>query len=643
MYKKKGQFYYSPSDLTRYMESPFVSWMDRFAIEHPKLTPKKNSAHTFMNYLVQKGYEHEDALESSLIEQGFSLMKINGTSANKKYADTLEAMYQGIDVISQARLELEQFIGYADFLVKVQHAEDLDSLLGNWHYEIWDTKLSDILKPTFAIQLCCYSQMLESMQGYLPKFITVTLGNNRNECLRISDFYYYYQKLRSSFIVYQDNFNSDKMPDPADSRHWGDWSAFAEFLMVDGDHLLLVATITKGQIKKLNQVGIETMHILANSSCQNVLGINTVVLAKLKAQAAVQKCSAGNSVPQFEIIKPGFNEKSGLALLPPHSLFDVFFDIEGYPFYEGGLEYLWGNTYFDNEGNRQFVDFWAHNEGQEKQAFQDFIYWVYERWQQDPKMHIYHYANYEIAACRKLMSRYGVCEYEVDQLLRNKVFIDLYKIVKGSILLGEPRYSIKNVEHLYRCKRETRVSNGSDSIVAYEQWRTLNKRGAQGGTWQTSEILNGIRNYNIDDCKSTQELVNWLRRQQVKNSISYFEKTEVAELDMKEEVTERTLLRDRLLTRSSSELKTNPKQAALTENLAWVLEFHRREAKPIFWRLFERLELSYIELIDDLDCLAHSNRTERKPFRPTSHAHNLAYEYYFDPTQGIKGIQKQFY
>ena len=58
-------------------------------------------------------------------------------------------------------------------------------------------------------------------------------------------------------------------------------------------------------------------------------------------------------------------------------------------------------------------------------------------------MHIYHYANYEIAACRKLMGRYGVCEYEVDQLLRNEVFVDLYKIVKGGLLLGEPRYSIK--------------------------------------------------------------------------------------------------------------------------------------------------------------------------------------------------------
>ena len=37
-----------------------------------------------------------------------------------------------------------------------------------------------------------------------------------------------------------------------------------------------------------------------------------------------------------------------------------------------------------------------------------------------------------------------------------KFFVDLYKVVKGALLVGEPRYSIKNVEHLYRGKRENR-------------------------------------------------------------------------------------------------------------------------------------------------------------------------------------------
>ena len=644
MHKKHGQFYYSPSDLTQYMESPFASWMDRFAIECPEQTPNKDPVDALMSALAQKGHAHEEAPESAFIKQGKNVVKIDGKSTDEKYANTLEAMRKGIDIIVQARLELDHFAGYADFLVKVAQAEgDQPSLLGDWHYEVWDIKLANKLKPTFVIQLCCYAQMLEWIQGRLPEFVTVLLGNGENERLKMSHIYYYYQTLKSSFIADQNSFNLDNRPDPADSKNWGNWSHFAEHVLVEKDHLFQVATISKSQIKKLNQGGIETMQQLADSDLEYVCGIHPVVLAKLKAQAAIQKRSAGNDIPQFEIIKPAADEKSGLALLPPHSSLDVFFDIEGYPFEEGGLEYLWGNTYFDEQGNRQFIDFWAHNQEQEKKCFQDFIAWVYQRWQQNPAMHIYHYANYEIAACRKLMGRYGVCEYEVDQLLRNEIFVDLYKIVKGGLLLGEPRYSIKNVEHLYRGRRETEVGNGGDSVVVYEQWRELNQLGEQGGTWQTSKILHDIRDYNIDDCDSTQELVDWLRNQQAECRIAFLGKKEVTEPDIQEEITERMQLRDRLLNRALSELETHPAQASLTENLAWILEFHRRETQPVFWRLFERLGLSHVELMDDLNCLACCERTEREAFKPTSRARNLAYTYRFDSTQEFKGAQKQFY
>ncbi len=248
-------------------------------------------------------------------------------------------------------------------------------------------------------------------------------------------------------------------------------------------------------------------------------------------------------------------------------------------------------------------------------------------------MHIYHYANYEIAACRKLMGRYGCCEYELDQLLRNEVFVDLYKVVKGGLLIGEPRYSIKNVEHLYRGQRDTEVGNGSDSVVVYENWHELNALGEEGDSWQTSKTLKDIRDYNIDDCNSTQELVEWLRAQQAEHGISYLGKTEVEEPEIPEEVTERTLLRDRLLARSED---GSSQQTLLDENLAWTLEFHRREAKPVFWRLFDRLGMSHHELTDDIDCLACCERTGLEPYKPKPRARLLAYEYQFPAEQEFK-------
>jgi uncharacterized protein len=644
MFLSNGQLVYSPSDLTGYMSSHFATWMDRLSLEQPHISQQKDKPDPLMQALAKKGLALEDVQEEKFIQQGKTLIKITGNSDTDKFLKTKESMQSGIDIIAQARLEMGQFRGYADFLVKVPHNDnDTPSHLGDWHYEAWDSKLANSVKASFIVQLCSYSQMLESMQGILPKHITVVLGNSSQSRYSVKDYYSYYSKLLSSFINAQENFNPNHRPDPSASKNWENWSDVAKQILLEQDHLSQVADISKSQIKKLNHAAINTLEQLSITDKEHIPGIHPEILQKRIAQAKIQHTSLGLEIPKFEILKPEQGKKVGLALLPPSSPLDVFFDIEGYPLDVGGLEYLWGNTYFDNHGHRQFKDFWAHNNEQEKQCFKDFIDWVYQRWIEDPSMHIYHYANYEIAACQKLMGRYGVCEDELDQLLRNNVFVDLYKLVKGGLLLGAPSYSIKNVELLYRPKRQTEVTNGGESIIVYEQWRELNKQGLEGDNYKTSDILRQIRDYNIDDCDSTQELVDWLRAQQQLHNITYVGNMEINEPIVSEEITQRTQLRDRLLLQSTTERKTDPQRADITETLAYCLEFHRRESKPTFWRLFERLGLSHIELSDDLQCLANCHRTQRESFKHKPRARKLAYEYNFDPAQEFNGAQGNFY
>ena len=644
MFLSNGQLIYSPSDLTSYMSSPFASWMDRLSLEHPNISQQQDAPDPLMQALAKKGLLLEVTQEEKFIQQGKTLRKIIGNSNADKYLNTLEAMKSGIDIIVQGRLEMNQLQGVADFLVKVPHIDnEVPSLLGDWHYEVWDSKLANSVKANFIVQLCSYSQMLEFMQGILPKEITIVLGNGYQSRYTLRDYYSFYSKLLLSFMDAQENFDPAQRPDPSASKNWGNWSNVAKQLLLEQDHLCKVADISKSQIKKLNHAQINTLEQLSKTNTEHISGIHPQTLQKRIAQAKIQHTSKGLEIPKFEILIPELGKKVGLALLPPSSPLDVFFDIEGYPFEEGGLEYLWGNTYFDKHGHRQFKDFWAHNKEQEKKCFKDFIDWVYQRWIEDPSMHIYHYANYEIAASQKLMGRYGICENELDQLLRNNVFIDLYKLVKGGLLLGTPSYSIKNVELLYRPKRQTEVTNGGESIIVYEQWRELNKQGLEGDNYQTSKILRQIRDYNIDDCNSTQELVDWLRTQQHLHDITFIGNAEIMEPTVSEEITERTQLRDRLLSQSATERKTESHRAKITETLAYCLEFHRRESKPTFWRLFERLGLSHIELIDDLHCLANCHRTQREPFKHKPRARKLAYEYNFDPTQEFNGAQGNFY
>lgn len=644
MFKRGSELIFSPSDLVNFMLSPFASWMDRRAIEQPAILEQLDEEDELLEMLVHEGFAHEQALLEQFVSAGKTVIdaRYNPDQSEANHAErqsiTLNAIRQGADVIFQALLSDKNIQGYADFLVK----DELNSSSDVFCYNIIDTKLARNAKPEHIIQLCCYADMLCELQGKVADQISVFTGDGQLTSFRTQDYFYYYLALKKRFLAAQREFCGDKMPDPFDSKSYGRWSEFAEEQLAKADHLSKVANVTRSQIKKLNSSGIDTCQELIKLKKEtHIPGIKEEKLQTIIAQATIQKASEGLEQPLFEIKAHPENELTGLRMLPPHSDGDVFFDIEGFPLEAGGLEYLWGCTYFDEQGQRCFKDFWAHDSEQEKKAFSDFISWVYARWQKDPGMHIYHYASYEITACRKLMNRYGICEHEVDQLLRNEVFVDLYKIVKTALLIGEPRYSIKNVERLYRGSRDTEVGTGGDSIVVYEKWREHHSLGEEGDSWQTSKTLKDIRDYNIDDCNSTQELTQWLRGQQEVHNLKFSGKTEVIEPEISEEVTERMILRDEMLQDAQAIEHTG--QAKILENMAWSLDFHRRELKPMFWRLFDRLGLEMQDLIDDPDCLANCTRTKKEPFKPKPRARNLAYEFEFSPNQEFKGNVSSYY
>lgn len=204
--------------------------------------------------------------------------------------DTIAAMQYAIswvDVIYQAALSLLLFKGYADFLIKVEGK----SGLGDFYYEVWDTKLSKTLKPYVVIQLCCYAEMLESLQGRRPDYVVAALGNVDNQRLRTNDYFYYYQNLKSRFLQVHQNFSAHHLLNPADSTSYGRWTNYAENMLIQADHLCRIATITRSQIKKLHKVGVNTMQAIVDSDCDSVKGINPDVLTRLKAQAKIQKDS----------------------------------------------------------------------------------------------------------------------------------------------------------------------------------------------------------------------------------------------------------------------------------------------------------------------------------------------------------------
>ena len=636
MYRGKGtgNLVYSPSDLIRFMESPFASWMDRYNLENPgQLTP---DTETEEQKLVQEtGNKHEHKFVAKLKSEARDLIEIPRHSVDPE-VETRAAMAAGREVIYQACLSLAPFRGHADFLMRTDA-----QIEGRAVYEVWDTKLARKTKPYYLVQLCCYAEMLEHAQGVRPRTLRVVLGNNEIPAFATEDFYYYYLQLKAAFLAQMAGFSPDSPPGPEARANHGRWQSHAESKLLEMDHLSQVARIGTGQIRKLNAAGIATVAQLAKAKPTRLAGLTQPIADRLVEQARLQvetvalrkKAPAGSLVPPlFRVVPVDPNHpRQGLALLPPPNPNDLFFDMEGFPLVEGGLEYLFGVTYREKK-SLQFVDWWAHDATEEKKAFEGFIDWAHARWRKDPSLHIYHYAQYEVSALRRLMGRHGTREDELDELLRSGVFVDLYKITQQGLRIGEPSYSIKYVEHLYRGQRSGDVKGAGESIVYYAHWI----ESGQPRDWQKAPILEKIRDYNRDDCDSTCQLYDWLHSEQQKSKIAYLPPAEaqpaaepdpehaarIAERAALVEVMEKNLRREK-----------DPHRRVLHETVLHLLEFHRRESKPVWWRMFDRAEQDPTVLEEDIGCIGGARRAAGEP---VEEKRSLVFTYHFNPDQDTK-------
>ena len=633
MKRVEGGYLYAPSDLVNFTLTEFITWMDRYAWERPgEMDPDPDSEE--QKIIQEKGIEHERAFLDSLVTRGTRICDLS--EFRNRPEPTLDAMRRGEEIIYQGYLVNGEFAGYPDFLVRIE----TPSVLGAWSYEPWDTKLARHPKPYFLIQLCCYAELLVAAQGVHPQCLQVVLGSHAGAgpetvAFRTDDFFYYYRALKAGFLEQQRNFDPDKKPEIPPLANLGRWSAYAERELTARDDLALVADIRTSQIHKLRETGIVTVAQLAAAEAIHIPHLNDTTLEKLRLQARLQITSRERETPAYELLKPDDRDgPRGLSALPPASPADVFFDMEGFPLIDDGREYLFGACYYE-DGALRFRDWWAHSPDQEMRAFESFVQWAHARWRANPELHIYHYNHYEVTALRRLMGKYGVCEQEVDDLLRGEVFVDLYRVVRQAVMIGEPSYSLKYVEHLYRGGREGNVASAGESMVFYQRWLIAQ----DGDTPETSAILKQIRDYNEEDCRSTAELAQWLRERQEEAGILPAP-AEPAEEPAAEGVIATDNERRHVLAQEMLRRLPEPRsggqageQQRVTELLAHLLEFHRREEKPLWWRRFDRREMEESELIDDPDCLGGLQRTSHRP-EPVKQS--FAYEYRFDPQQETK-------
>jgi len=594
-----GQVALSASDLVGYLNCNHLSALDLDVVHGHREKPKHYDP--LLELLKERGNQHEQAYLEHLQKGGFQYVCIEGVDISEASVNaTIEAMKSGCQIIVQAALRADDLVGRADILRRIGKPSNF----GDWSYEIIDTKLSRETKGGSILQLCLYADLLSEVQGFPPEhiYIVAPWSDYEPQTFRFNDYAAYYRKIKAQALgaVVNDGLG-ETYPEPKSHCDICRWRSDCEVRRRNDDHLCLVANISKNQISELKRNGVVNVKALAE--LPEVIpftpqkgSVLTYEKSRDQANVQVRARESGELTYDIKQIVP----KVGFPALPEPSVGDVFFDIESDPFVgEHGLEYLLGYSYFKND-KLVYKSLWGFERAEEKAIFEQFMDDITARREIYPDMHIYHFAPYEPAALKRLMGRYATREDEIDNLLRGEVFVDLLSVVRNAMYAGVESYSIKKLEPFFDFQRKIGLHDANVALTKLTSCIELND--LQLIDDATKNVVEG---YNADDCFATHALRDWLEklRGDLIAGGQKIPRPPIPELAPKEELDERAKRVQALIEKLTHDVPVD--QVERTEEqharwlLAYLLDWHRREEKAVWWEFFRLKGLTSDDLVSE--------------------------------------------
>jgi predicted RecB family nuclease len=613
MQVKGTQSLFFATDLTDFLACRHLSSLERL-VAHG-LVSRRFADDPVLEVLRQRGLEHEGAYVATLRQSGKSVVEVD-RDGQAPFAQTLSALRSGADIVVQARLEHGQWSGWADVLLRVPG----ESAFGPWRYEPVETKLASDTRGSTLLQLCLYAELLAAIQGTDPEWLRVVKPHTdfHPEIYRFAEFRAYFRLVRRNFEhelaqpLPGSVGESHTYPEPVPHCDICNWHSQCRQRWITDDSVCLVAGIQRTQRKELASWGVTKLEQFVNLPvpfARKPRRGSVATLERLHKQARLQLAARGGAKPPYELLP--IEPKQGLAALPPPSSLDIFLDLEGDHLAEkGGFDYLFGYALRGESGKPQYESFWALSAEEEKAAFEGLIDLIFESRARDREMHVYHYAPYEPTAMKRLMGRYGTRADELDMLLREEVFVDLYSIVRRGLQAGVESYSIKKLEPLYGLARTIDLQRVS------RQLRTLEAAIARKDPEElTAELKDAVRSYNRDDCVSALELRQWLESLRVQAEAETgwpVPRPDPPTVEVSEDLKGQLARIRALATALTAGLPVDrtPQQEACWV-LAQLLEWHRREDKVSWWEYFRLNDMPADELVDEADGLGQLTFVDR--------------------------------
>ena len=641
---------FSASDVTNFLACHHLLTLDRAQASGQIDKPYFHDLG--VELLQELGERHERAYLRYLADtQGLDIAEIpTNVQWGEATAQTLDALRRGASVIYQATFQNGPWHGRSDFLIQVPKP----SKLGAWSYEPLETKLARSTKAGALVQLCFYADLLSQIQGVQPDWVHTVLGNGTEaEKYHLEQYIAYFRRVKRDFeTAYRQEPNS--YPEPVEHCDVCSWFTLCDKRRHDDDHLSLVPGTTRNQRKIFVANGVSTVASLAALNLvpkPKLDGVGSAALVRIHNQARVQVEGRRQGHLVYELLEPK-EPNTGLAALPAPSSGDVFLDLEGDPFaFQTGLEYLMGVLTVSEQagGEPCYQALWSFDRTNEKEAFSKFIALVMERWRKHTGMHVYHYAPYEPTQIKRMAGQHGVCIDEVDQLLRARIFVDLYRVVRQGVRASVESYSIKKMEGLYEFERAVPAR---DSVLALETFAAALALGDPHDV--PGNILSAIEAYNRDDCLSAWHLRKWLedRRLELEAKTGTALQRPILEEAKEEELSPQIREVRALMERLTSGLPADETEWSSEQRARWLLaqmlEYHRREDKSAWWEYFRQCDLTDDELVEDKNALGglkyvgqvgqvKRSIVHRYSFPPQDHSIDRAFQVHDPKTKASAG------
>jgi len=221
-YSADESIVYTAGDLVLFNDSPFACWMERLTLENPEhgIPADRRSAPPADQPVNQ------DHVAKTMRAAGMDVALIDwNASEPERRAATGQAMEQGIECIINGQLAVGPLAETGNMLRR----QGGRSEFGNYLYLPCHTEDKTSVHST--LRLCFLADLLHSIQGELPPHMLIMRSGAEVLPLQTEDHIYHYRAVKQRFMTAMREFRKHRMPNPAESSHFGRWSDCANELL----------------------------------------------------------------------------------------------------------------------------------------------------------------------------------------------------------------------------------------------------------------------------------------------------------------------------------------------------------------------------------------------------------------------------